>query len=563
MNAMNTEQTLAPRALRGCSLATVVLAPAVLTLAVLNLAACGSREIPVSEIRGERVLSAEPATLRESGKRVNGTVVNKTSGGKLLSSIEYRDGFPDGSIREWYPNGQLKIEREVRFVKHDTGGRLQGVGRYRAWCENGTLQTENTFDKEGRAKGEHRSWNCDGTLLSLQTFPKGPVKRWRDLGNGEVVLVEEGLRGEDGQWQGEYRTWHANGQQASLETWRDGAREGLAQKWNEDGVLTEEGSYRAGQQIGVWSTYFPGGSLVQRDYDESNFVDAQYTQAFQQAAGISPGGYGRPMLQKLRFDRDKIDYYVKQGLVDPKKKLNLDRSTRLPGAPFSSISWTYPFIRATPEAAAFLLSLGADPQARDSEQRTRLHHCIYSLRDPSLCAAADVERLLGLGLSPTQADGLGNTPLHDLMHWNNARDTSRMYASTRTTRDADFEPIVQLLLDAGADPDLANKEGETPLMLAARLKRFGVAETLLARSKNPTQLNAHGENLIHLAFQDRYNRNSYQLGADEVMRSFVNKAVARGVDPQQPIGAGETLKTLAERNGAIDFARFLASLSPT
>jgi ankyrin repeat protein len=138
-----------------------------------------------------------------------------------------------------------------------------------------------------------------------------------------------------------------------------------------------------------------------------------------------------------------------------------------------------------------------------------------------------------------------------------------MYTSTRQTRDSDFSSVLQLLLNAGADPDLANKEGETPLMMAARLKRFGVAETLLARSKNPTQLNAHGENLIHLAFQDRYNRNSYQLGADEVMRSFVHKAVARGVDPQQPIGAGETLKILAERNGAIDFARFLASLSPT
>ena len=60
-----------------------------------------------------------------------------------------------------------------------------------------------------------------------------------------------------------------------------------------------------------------------------------------------------------------------------------------------------------------------------------------------------VKVLLDAGADPNQADSNGETPLHE---------ASRM----------GYKEKARLLLDAGAEPNKANSHGETPLLLAVR-----------------------------------------------------------------------------------------------
>jgi ankyrin repeat protein len=69
-----------------------------------------------------------------------------------------------------------------------------------------------------------------------------------------------------------------------------------------------------------------------------------------------------------------------------------------------------------------------------------------------------------------------------------------------------------------------------------------------------------GVNLVHMAFLDQSER--FELEPSAEARAFAELAVAKGVDPNQKVGDGSTLKEIAEKNGAIDFAQYLAGLKP-
>jgi len=99
-----------------------------LSITSLFITAC-SGEIDQADIYGGSVLDKQAATLREGGKPVNGTVVAKDANQRMTSETTYKDGFPNGLMREWYPNGQLKFEKEARYVdKGQFGGGLEVVG---------------------------------------------------------------------------------------------------------------------------------------------------------------------------------------------------------------------------------------------------------------------------------------------------------------------------------------------------------------------------------------------------------------------------------------------------
>ena len=115
------------------------------------------------------------------------------------------------------------------------------------------------------------------------------------------------------------------------------------------------------------------------------------------------------------------------------------------------------------------------------------------------------------------------------------------------------------IMDSGADPDLANREGATPLMLAVSARQFALATEMLNRSKVPAAVDRNGMNLVHLAFYVALSRQvSFNLTPE--VRAFIILATSKGVDPLAPIGSSGTLKDLAEQAGAIDVARFLVEL---
>jgi ankyrin repeat protein len=97
---------------------------------------------------------------------------------------------------------------------------------------------------------------------------------------------------------------------------------------------------------------------------------------------------------------------------------------------------------------------------------------------------AEVKRLVvGCGVNPNIKDKDGNTPLH--------------YAA----REGRLK-VVELLLEHGADPNIQDKDGWTPLHYAAWKRRLKVVELLLEHGADPNIQDKDGETPLHLAAWD-------------------------------------------------------------
>lgn len=121
--------------------------------------------------------------------------------------------------------------------------------------------------------------------------------------------------------------------------------------------------------------------------------------------------------------------------------------------------------------------------------------------------AASVEALLAGGADPNRVDPRGDTPVHAaafsgkpellrlvLDHGGdaNARNpntgaTPLMQALLSPDRDQ-----YRVLLEAGADPDVADRNGDTPLHVAARTNNGGAILTLLGKGASPLAKNSGG-----------------------------------------------------------------------
>jgi antitoxin component YwqK of YwqJK toxin-antitoxin module len=517
-------------------------------LAILLLAGCGGGEIEFSHINEAGVLNNRPATFRDGGAPVSGTVVEKAADGTMVRRSEYRDGFPSGRIEEWHPNGQKKSERVVAYAaRGPQDGGLRPAGPSRIWCDNGSLQSESDAGPDGTPKGVWRTFTCAGEPLSEQTMPFGPAKRWIEVpGNPKTALAEEGTTREGGGWDGVHRQFFPNGKPTLDERWAAGVLDGPYRTWKEDGEPLESGTYQAGTKVGTWVVN-QGGREAVTEYDGSLFVDHRYAQAFMTAAGIyiSTG----TALNNARADEERVRYFIDQKLVDASKRLNL--APVQPGRPFSTTRWTYPAVLAASPLLPLLVEHGADLEAADSEGRTRLFYCIYSLGADRFCNGAEAKRLIALGIAPNHADAWGNTVLHEVVK-------THVYVGGIVTNEKRLE-VGTILMDAGADPDIANREGTTPLMLAVSARQFPLAIEMLNRSKAPAAVDRNRMNLVHLAFYVALSRQVHFSLSPEG-RAFVTLAVSKGIDPLAPIGESGTLKAMAEQAGAIDMARFLAGL---
>lgn len=196
------------------------------------------------------------------------------------------------------------------------------------------------------------------------------------------------------------------------------------------------------------------------------------------------------------------------------------------------------------QASAFLLSIGASPEARNADGQTPLHAAVR--KDAPDCIRA----LVSAGADLSARDLSGATPLHSAVYWNARKSMEALVLAGADTNARDFAGASPLflavrrqdatvalwLLERGADPSARNDAGRTPLHDAAANGDLAVVRLLLAAGANPNSRGDGGATVLHGA-----------VAADQV--SVIAALTARGADIHARNFAGETPLTLALNRG--------------
>ncbi len=143
--------------------------------------------------------------------------------------------------------------------------------------------------------------------------------------------------------------------------------------------------------------------------------------------------------------------------------------------------------------AEVLVAHGADCRAKNRRGAEPLHYAADANHWEPRAQAATVAYLLKVGADPNAVDKTGVAPLH------------------RAVRTRSL-PAVRALLDGGADPRQPNKSGSTPLHLAvqttgrggsgsdeARRQQAGIIKLLLERDAQPADPDGRGKTVYQSA----------------------------------------------------------------
>ena len=136
-----------------------------------------------------------------------------------------------------------------------------------------------------------------------------------------------------------------------------------------------------------------------------------------------------------------------------------------------------------------------------------------------------VRELLASGADPNVADDSGYTPLH----W------ASYYGST----------CFQMLADAGADPNVADNHGWTPLHRVALGGYKACVATLIAAGADPNAVNNHGYASLHWAVYNNH-------------EACVAALIATGADPNIVNNLRQTPLQIAVKKGRRECAKLIA-----
>jgi len=169
-----------------------------------------------------------------------GTVVVTNEIGTKASTVEYKDGVPNGMLVSWYLNGNKQVEG----VLH---GKTQ-TGDWKAWYDNGQLKREGTYT-DGKEEGPFNWYYEDGKKSKEGSYHDG---------------IQTGI----------WSWYHENGQLMQQGELKGDTSEGEWKEWYEDGKPKMVGAFRNGEKQGPWTWWDANGEESTKTYWDGNITQA-------------------------------------------------------------------------------------------------------------------------------------------------------------------------------------------------------------------------------------------------------------------------------------------------
>ena len=219
------------------------------------------------------------------------------------------------------------------------------------------------------------------------------------------------------------------------------------------------------------------------------------------------------------------------------------------------------------QAVAMLLAAGADVEVADSKGKTALHKaCLTG-------SAASVNHLIAFGANIDVGDQYGYRPIHFAVHYDTGRELISMIASsgaiiddarnifkrTPLIRAVSFNSArsCKYLLENGANVNIPDREGDTPLFEAATRNAHDCLELLLEWNANHLHVKNGKQTLLHVV-ATRGDKRTFDILAN---------ARLEGLDPNARDSMSMTVRSIfATRSGVSDeattaFQNLMASLT--
>lgn len=198
--------------------------------------------------------------------------------------------------------------------------------------------------------------------------------------------------------------------------------------------------------LSAWFKHDPDGALERADLDS---IHAMRAACF---AGWADGVRASHAAGVIAASSYWHDTYTPLELATQNGDLETLSAVLEAGGDPNAISFMGPLLRyASPEAAKFLISQGADTNAHNRLGRTALATLVNELRlENSESKIKRITALLQNGADPNSQDKVGNTPLHEAV----------------LCPPPQARSILKMLLAAGADLRVKNFESQDPVAFA-------------------------------------------------------------------------------------------------
>ncbi|MCX6258214.1 MAG: hypothetical protein NTW49_10025 [Bacteroidia bacterium] len=226
--------------------------------------------------------------------------------GMLITLLEYRNdyvvsmekinrkderGFKQGSWKDFYPNGKIKIEANYlndnlhgQYKAYDEKGKIIKNARY----ENGVLAEDNVhdIDKAVVKKKYYPSGKTKTSGSYRDTIPVGIHREYDE--NGKVttakvyddfgILTGNGIVDNQGNYIGQWREYYPEGEIKAEGSFTNSKKTGEWVYYFKSGKTEQKGRYEKGKLEGTWRWYYENDSLkrVEEFYngkEEGPFVE--------------------------------------------------------------------------------------------------------------------------------------------------------------------------------------------------------------------------------------------------------------------------------------------------